>query len=659
MNTTIKNFLLILLTISLFACKTSNEITDGSLAFTLKKYELAKSLLNKEIPTAKESLKLTKILQVADSYKFSNDAENAVKWYQKAIDESGRNEMYFDLAKMQKQAEDFEDALASFTKYKELTFDEYRAVPEISICKKMIAEKAKLNNMRVQNLEKINSSKSDFGSTIYKDNQLIISSTRKQATGTDIHPWNGEKNSDLFLVDLNNNSVENYDTVLNTIFPEANITFNSDFSIAYFTRCYFTNNLEENGYCHIFKTERDGADWYPAEKIDLFPDSVNVGQPFLTSDGKKLYFSTDWKDGYGGNDIFYVDIKDGEFGFPINAGFSVNTKEDELFPTLDSKGNLYFSTSGRTGFGGLDIFKSVPENKGFETAVQMPYPINSGADDFYFVYTKEFDGKETNGLIEEAYFSSARKGGKGSDDIYLYKKELLNTFKLELFAQEKTYENPEDDASKFLGMVALKDAEIKLINLTSKEEKIEISNEKGLAFYDLKVETDYKILVSKKDYFNKSIIISTKNLQDINTVEITLKDTVELAKIFPEKEIVIKNIYYDLDKADLRPESLPELDKLIKFFQENNDLTIEIGSHTDSRGSDDYNLELSQRRAQSVVNYLVSKGIPKTQLIAKGYGETKILNKCFNDIECTEEEHQANRRTSFKVVSSKGILESN
>tara|TARA_B110000037_G_C17127998_1_gene509346 strand:- start:10843 stop:12822 length:1980 start_codon:yes stop_codon:yes gene_type:complete len=658
MTTTIKYILFLILTIGLLTCKTSKEISDGSVAFDLKQYTLAKSLLNKEIPTAKESLKLKKILQLADSYKFSNEAGNAAKWYQKAIDLSGKNELYFDLAKMQKQSENFEKAIASFLKYKELTFDEYRAVPEISICQKILKEQAKLNNMRVQNLEKINSSKSDFSATIYKNGNLIISSTRKQATGSDIHPWNGEKNSDLFLVDLKNNLVEKYDTILNTSFPEANITFNSDFSIAYFTRCDFTNNIAENGYCHIFKTEKDGEEWFPAEKIALFPDSINIGQPFLTKDGKRLYFSADWKDGYGGNDIYYVNIKDGEYGFPINAGFHVNTKEDELFPTLDSKGNLYFSTSGRTGFGGLDIFKSIPENKGYATAEQMSYPINSGADDFYLVYTKEFDGQETNGLIEEAFFSSTRKGGKGNDDIYLYKKELLNNFRLELFAQEKTYKTPEDDASEFLGIEALKDAEIKLITLSSTAENVEISNENGLAFFDLAVETDYKILVSKKDYFNQSILISTKNLQDVNSIEIVLKDTVELAKIFPDKEIVIKNIYYDLDKAALRTESLPELDKLINFFEENNDLTIEIGSHTDSRGSDGYNLELSQRRAQSVVNYLVSKGIPPRQLIAKGYGETKILNSCFNDIECSEEAHQANRRTSFKVISTKGILES-
>lgn len=658
MNTTIKYIFIAILSFSLFACKTSKEITDGSTAYTLKKYSLAKTLLNKEIPTAKDSDKLKKILQLSDSYKFSNDSENASKWLQKAIEISGKNELYFDLAMLQKQNENFEEAINSLQKYKKLTFDELRALPEIAICKKAIEEKSKLNNMKVENLEKINTANSDFTSTIFKNNSIIISSTRKQARGNIIHPWNAEKNADLFLVNLKTFKVENFDTIINTNFPEANITFNKKFSEAYFTRCDYTEDINKNGYCQIFKTEKDGEEWYPAEKITLFGDTVNVGQPFLSKDEKRLYFSAEYKDGYGAKDIYFVEIKNGEYGYPINAGFHINTKKDEMFPTLDSKGNLYFSSKGRTGFGGLDIFKAKPDKQGFAKPEHLPFPINSGADDFYIVYTKEFDGKETNGLIEEAFFTSSRKGGQGSDDIYRYKKELLNTFKLKLLTQEKSYKNPNDDSSEFLGFIPLKNAEIKLIDKTTNAEIKEISNENGLSYFPLKAETNYKIFVSKTDYFNKSINISTKNLQDINTIEIVLKDTVELKKIFPEKEIVIKNIYYDLDKANLRQESLPELDKLINFFQENIDLTIEIGSHTDSRGTDEYNLNLSQRRAQSVVDYFISKGIPENQLVAKGYGETKILNKCIDDVDCTDEEHQLNRRTSFKVVSSKGVLKS-
>lgn len=642
----------------LFSCKGTNEIKDGSLAFKLKKYQLAKTLLPAEITSAKESDKITKILELADSYRFSNDPENASKWYQKALEEGGNSKILFDLALMQKQSEDYEAALLTFEKYKKITYDELRAVPEISICKKAIAEISKPNNMTVENLEKINSSQSDFSTTIYKNNSLIIASTRNNAKGTDIHPWNGEKNSDLFIVDAQTGKAMAMDSSINTSLPEANITFNKDYSVAYFTRCDFGNDPNVNGYCHIFKTEKDGDDWYEPEKLNLFDDTINVGQPFLTPEGNRLYFAAETRFGYGGKDIYFVDIANNKIGFPINAGYSVNTAKDELFPTVDSRGNLYFSSNGRTGFGGLDIFVAKPENRGFDDAEQLPYPINSGADDFSLVYSKEYDGKQLEGVVEQAYFTSTRKGGKGGDDIYMYKKELFNTFKLELNVIAKSFENPKDDASKFLGMVNIENAKVILSNSITNEKVEEITDKDGLAYFPLQAETDYRVLVSKAEFFNKSIVVSTKNYKDLNTVEIVLKDTVELEKIFPEKEIVIDNIYYDLDKANLRPESLPILDKLVRFFRENNDLTIELGSHTDSRGSDDYNQDLSQRRAQSVVDYFISKGIPKTQLIAKGYGETKILNQCFNDVNCTEEEHQKNRRTSFRVVSAKGVLES-
>ena len=654
-----KVFVLFLIMLSIYSCKTNKEINDGSLAYKLKKYELAKSLLNKEIPTAKSTEKLLKIIELAESYRFSNDPKNALKWYNNALENGATTNILFDIAMMQKQTEDYDAAIKTLERYKATSYDELRTIPEISICKKAKEALTKPNNMTVENYEKINTSSSDFSVIAFKNNNLVISSSRSKAKGENIHPWNGEKNSDLFLVDRKTNKLSSLDSLLNSELPEANITFNKNFSIAYFTRCGFSKDVNQNGYCHIYKTEKDGDGWYEPEKVRLFDDTINVGQPFLTQDGKRLYFSSDAPVGYGGRDIYFANIDNNEIGFAINAGYTINTKDDELFPTTDSKGNLYFSSNGRTGFGGLDIFKAEPIKRGFDVSKQMPYPINSGADDFALVYTKEFDGKETNGLIEEGFFVSTRKGGKGGDDIYTYKKELFNTFKLELHVMAKSFEDPEDDTSKFLGMISLDSAEIIFIKNLTKEKVVEMTDKNGNAFFPLEVETDYSLLIAKKDYFNKSIAVSTKNYKDLTKVEIILKDTVELEKIFPQKEIVIDNIYYDLDKANLRPESLPVLDKLVSFFNENNDLTIEIGSHTDSRGSDDYNQDLSQRRAQSVVNYFVEKGIPKTQLIPKGYGETKILNNCTNDIECTEEEHQKNRRTSFRVVSSDGVLESN
>lgn len=635
---------------SLWACQSTKEIKDGSLAFQLKKYQLAKKLLPQEIATAKGETQVQKAVELAESYKAFNDYENALKYYDKAIELGAQASFYKEKALLQKQLERYTEAIETFKIYKTYGENNLWTRSEISICKKAIEDFASAHNMKVENMEKMNTSASDFSPFVVDKHTILYSSSRANATGSATHPWNGEKNSDIFQYNIQNKKVEAFDTIVNTFLPEANLVFNPDKSVAYFTRCDFSDNPNQNGYCALFKMEKDGDTWYPPEKLELFADTINCGHPFVSADGKRLYFSADAPIGYGGNDIYFVTISKGEYGFPINAGYAVNTAEDELFPTTDQQGNLYFSSKGRTGFGGLDIFKATPQNNGFATVKQLPYPINTGADDFGLIFTKEFKEKTENGIAEEGYFSSNRKGGKGSDDIYYYKKELHNTFALQIYVQEKHFADSLDNQSEYLGLKALPQAKVELIKLKDKATEEQLSDAKALAHFDLKAESNYKVLVSKPNYFAEAITISTQNLKDLRQVEILLKDTVLLNRIYPEKEIVINNIYYDLDKATLRPESIEELDKLYSFFENNSNLKIEIGSHTDSRGSDAYNLELSQRRAQSVVDYLVSKGIKAEQLSAKGYGETKILNGCTNGVQCTEDQHQANRRTSFRVI---------
>lgn len=313
---------------------------------------------------------------------------------------------------------------------------------------------------------------------------------------------------------------------------------------------------------------------------------------------------------------------------------------------------MYYSSDGKGGYGGLDIFKSSPDKFAFTTSVNLPFPINTGADDHSFIFLQEENPNSNAIIIEKAIFSSTRKEGKGMDDIYTYEKVFINYYALDLTVVEKQYQDPENSDSEVLGLQALEGA----IILMKGQEKITPVN--GNLIFDLEADTDYKVLVSKTNYFNKSIQFSTKGLQSKDSLLITLFEEVELEKIFPETEIVIPNIYYDYDKATLREESLPVLDKLVSFFDENQDLKIEIGSHTDSRGSDKYNADLSQRRAQSVVDYFIAKGVPSEQLSAKGYGETKITNKCTNGVECSEDEHQKNRRTTFRVISADGIIDS-
>lgn len=645
-------------------CKSTAEIKDGKLAFDLKKYHLAQKLLPAEI--VKESSvegKTNMMITLAKSYELSNDPEKAEEWYQKAFDLSQRADYLFELGRMKKQNEKYEDAIKVFEQYKSLTYDAVRSNPEISICREAIDARNAKTNMFIENLYMVNSSKSDYVTAVYRNESLAVTSSRPQAKGTLIHPWTGEKNSDIFISNLKSaryQEPENFSDIINTELPEGSITFSKDFKEAYFTRCDYSET--KNSFCSIYYTYLETSDkdsWATPVKMDIFGDTVNVGQPFLAPDGKRLYFVSDAPFGYGGNDIYFIQKEGSEWSTPYNAGFLINTDKEELFPSVDSKGNLYFSSNGKLGFGGLDIFKATPDKNNFRNPERLPYPINSGGDDFMFIWIHEFNPKAPDGILEQAVFSSSRPGGSGNDDVYLYTKRFINYYLLKLYVVEKNYENPDNSDSKVLGLKPLSDAGVKLTPLADKNAERNLKTpSSGLLNIELNRESDYSIFVSKNNYFNKTISVSTKGLADPNEMYITITDTVELEKIFPEKEIVIPNIYYDYDKATLRDESLPVLDKLVGFFNENSDLTIEIGSHTDSRGSDSYNLDLSQRRAQSVVDYLISKGIPKEQLQAKGYGETKLINRCANNVACSEDEHQQNRRTTFRVISSSGILES-
>ena len=643
------------LVVFLSACKTGAvTINSGEKAFEQKKFVLASDLLKKEISKETDLYKKIEKLQLlAEAYDQMNKPEAKVDALQQIADLDANPQYLFDLGKAQMMNENYAEALATFTQYQDLSNDIFNSSGPIKHCEEVLAFDQTRSNVKIENIEAINSNADDYAARLYKDGALVFTSSRASSIGDNTQPWDNSKSSDLFLAEKNKNtwsSPKSFSDILNTEMAEGIATFSKDFETVCFTRCDF---LEfGNSYCRIFKAEADGDVWYEAELEPIFSDSVNIGQPHLSNDGQRLYFSSDAPFGYGGNDIYFMTLDGTSWGQPVNAGFSINTEKDELFPTTDSKGNLYYSSDGKGGKGGLDIFKATPDKFAFSNSVNLPYPINSGADDHSFIYLKEANPNSDDKVIEQGVFSSSRKSGKGKDDIYVYEKLFINLYALDLTVFENNLKNPEDSESEVLGLKPLEAA----IVLMKGQEKITPVN--GNLIFDLEAETDYKILVSKTNYFNKSIQFSTKGLKSKDSLVITLFEEVTLEKIFPEKEIVIPNIYYDYDKATLREESLPVLDKLVSFFEENNDLKIEIGSHTDSRGSDKYNADLSQRRAQSVVDYFIAKGVPTSQLSAKGYGETKITNRCTNGVECSEDEHQKNRRTTFRVISADGVLDS-
>jgi len=647
------NYLFILF-IFFQACKTgAGVVNDAETAVEQKMFVRAEELL--KIDIAKENdvaKKIEKLQLLATTYDEMNQPEGKEEALKQIVELDPNPQYLYDLALAQKYNEEYEEALKTLEEYQELTRDAFNSNPHIAFCEDAITN-AGHPQIRITNLKEINSSAADYAPRLFRENALVFTSTKNNSTGENSQPWDGQKNPDLYLATYNKDkwtNVKNFDQIINTDLAEGIATFTSDFETMYFTRCDY--NEIGGSFCRIYEAEADGDLWYEPKLIEIFSDSVNIGQPFLSQDGKRLYFSSDAEFGYGGNDIYFM-LKNGNgWSQPYNAGFYINTEKDELFPTTDSEGNLYFSSNGKVGYGGLDIYKAAPDKQAFAKAEILPFPINSGADDFSFQYIKEPKEGDESAVLESAVFSSTRKGGQGNDDIYFYEKLFINFYALDLTVVEKQYEDPEDSKSEVLGLQPLENA----IVLMKGNEKVTAKD--GKALYELEAEQDYKLLISKKDYFNKSIQVSTKGLKSPDSLLITIYEQVELEKIFPETEITIPNIYYDYDKATLRAESLPVLDKLVSFFEENKDLTIEIGSHTDSRGSDKYNESLSQKRAQSVVDYFIEKGVPSNQLSAKGYGESRILNRCTNGVDCSEEEHQENRRTTFRVISAEGVLES-
>jgi len=320
---------------------------------------------------------------------------------------------------------------------------------------------------------------------------------------------------------------------------------------------------------------------------------------------------------------------DGQWGTPENAGSGVNSTGNEMFPNIAPDGTLYFSSDGLLGMGGLDIYQSTGSENRWSTPQNMRYPINSARDDFALVNV--VDDEETVG----GYLSSNRKGGVGADDIYAF---ALEKPKIIIVLQGTT--SNKQTGERLAADVTLFDGSKEIVARTQ-------SRENGTFEFVLDRDFDYHIFATKAGYHPDSAAVST--------VGITKSDTLHVAllldpKFTVDQRIELENIYYDFDKHNIRPDAAAILDELVRTLRDNPTLKIELSSHTDSRGSDAYNLALSQRRAQAAVDYLVTRGIERDRMVAKGYGETRLVNDCGNGVPCSREQHQANRRTEVTVL---------
>lgn len=679
-------FLILLLSLS--GCRSWFEFMNGQMAYESKQYALATQLLPKEYEQNTNPLERAEIAYyIGESYRLSNQPKQAAKWYLTALDYTLNPTVAYKYGLMLKQTEQYEEAIEVFARYgKENPLDRSRATRQMNSCKRAFEWKNNPAVYEIESLDSINSIYSDYAPVLLNNEYLVFSSARKPAGSEENYGWTGEGFSNLYTAKIKQakNRFEapmKFGETINTPFNEGTVCFTKDYSTMYFTRC-IEETYTEN-FCQIYFSERAGSQWLEAEKLLLFEDSVNVGQPCLSPDNQYLYFSSDALEGFGEKDIYVSKWQDEQWSFPVNLGPEINTEGYEGFPYIHTNGTLYFASNGHAGMGGLDVFSAVPQDTlayRFKNIKNLQYPINSGADDFGLIFKPRKKNNQKSNIVATGFVSSSRGGGYGSDDIYAftqYKKKdkpvaVVDdknspkdtkaktpvkpkiTYVLEGTVFVKMYSNKNDPTTVTDKNVPVKDVAIEINQLNNTSEinlsKRIVSNYIGQFTSPLTSDADFRISGAIPGYFNKSVSISTRNKKPNAGDSVIIPVKLVLEKIFTNQQVTIDDIYYDLDKWDIRTDAALILDGLAELLYENPNIKIEVGAHTDSRGTDSYNLDLSAKRSASVVDYLSSKGIERSRLTSKGYGETQLVNACTNEVTCSDEDHQKNRRTTFRVL---------
>ncbi len=659
-----KTLLTTLLGLILFAsaCTFVEKIRDGDTAFDRKQYAVAITMLKKEHDKAKSRVeKGKKAFLLGEAYRLTDQAAQSISWYQRAYDNSYGVDALKQYAYALKQTEQYAEAKQAFKNLGIEIGSPYEYRREIQACEKAIAWKEEEKNTayRIKSLP-INSSSADYSPTFYADQQLVFTSDRSNSVGEEAYNWTGNKFSDLFVADLQSNTVESFSPVINSEQNEGSVAFNASHTMMIFTRCF---SLEKYGeqYCKLMLSEKEGESWTSPITLNFIEDKVNYMHPCLSEDGSLLYFSAEHPDGWGGYDIFVAERNPDGWDQPRLLSRSVNTIGNELFPTLD-RDTLYFASDHHPGMGGLDIFRVHQlGSQRWSLAQNLKGPINSGGDDFGLIIDRSFE--PTEDVRQKGYFSSSRMTGSGSDDIFAFEKgvpppvadtvtapveEIVYEMILEGYVLEKIYQTANDPNSTVLGRKPLPGAVVE-VGFNEGTERIEV-DENGYFRLVLAEEMDYDFLAKREGYLNNTDRFSTRGIgQDPAEPIRRFEIEIVLDKLFKNQEIVLENIYYDFNESFIRKDAQPTLNELAALLAKNPDISIQLSSHTDCRGQDRYNERLSQDRAQAAVDYLITKGIPAERLTAKGYGENVPSVDCLCS-RCSEEEHQANRRTTFKVL---------
>lgn len=625
-------------------CQSSASITDAEKAYEKREYFVSADLFKRAYSAESDKLvKADAAYGAAESFYKINDYKNAQRWYNNTLKNSPENlDALFNLASVLKAEESYEEAIEKFNQYKTNGGSAKKADHEIEGCQKAKEWQKENSRYVVINEKALNSRYSDFAAVNVKNREVYFTSDRENRKNKKMYARTGDRYLAIYRAEIKRNRKKTDDQPLKIKgeeIPEGlNFKYNEgtcifDRSTVYFTLC---NGEDGKGTaCKIYSARQNGKGFSDIEPLSFCTDTLtNYGHPAIGNDGSTLYFSANLPGGFGGKDIYSstYDRRSKTWSEPVNLGSTINTDKDELYPFVHKDGTLYFSSNGHVGMGGLDIYSTTKEGANWAKPENMKAPINSGADDFSITVN---DDKETG------FLSSNREGGRGKDDIYsFYMKPLV--FNLTVVVKNAKTQKPVANA---------------IVQFTIGADSTDTltADSKGELKLPLLAKTAYNFFAAKADEYyldSKTEGVSTegKEASEDFTKELLL------TPISVEDEFTLKGIYYDLNKADIRTESEPVLDSLITLLNKYPKIVIEIGSHTDCRSSKEYNQTLSQKRAESVVDYLVSKGVNVNRLEAKGYGETRLVNDCECEgtevkRNCTEEEHQQNRRTTFRIIS--------
>lgn len=586
--------------------------------------------------------------RLAEGYSFTKNYVQAESWYAVAANMPGsKPEHVLGYARSLVNNSKYGEAKQQFQHYIDLKGDVVQKQKDLWLqsCDSAVKWMQHPVGIQIQNAKELNSAQSDWGAvnvnggvtfTSDRDNQTEeLTKGEKPFLKFDsgkrpdkiIYGWTGNQYLRLYQRLNNKDSLQLFPFDAGTDYHVGAASFTADGNEVYFTLTRIPKKLDYgkerlatvNVEIYSSKKSAEGNAW--KKPLALKFNNVNeysVGDPLISQDGKTLYFVSNMPGGKGGTDI-YTTVKDanGEWSVPVNLT-AINTEDNERSPFVDKTGALFFSSDGYAGMGGLDIFKSAGKGNSYTKPVNLGYPVNSPQDDFAYTLNSATTG----------YLSSNRTDGLGSDDIYKVTQQIIQTIKLEGKIFNKRTRLP------------LASAIATLKTSTGNTLKVQ-TDESG--YYSFKIEQDtlYGVIAEKTNFQSADTSLVTK---------VSLVKDFYLIPIEINKAIRLENIYYDFDKWNIRPDAAIELDKLVQILKDNPTIWIELGSHTDSRGNDAYNMTLSQKRAESAVQYIISRGIDKNRITAQGYGESQLLNRCSNGAKCSAADHQLNRRTEFKIV---------